>query len=152
HLRNHTIGELFRGTIAQLDRKTFALTVGALGRAHDATTQFLQTHADTYLELSPNLPAAREQLAAQALDILVYPDIGMEEWSYSLAFTRLAPVQCVLWGHPVTTGIDTIDYFLSSELLDVPEAQTHYTETLVRLPTLPVYYYRPVLPAPLPGR
>ncbi len=150
--RNHTIGELFRGTIAHLARDAFAVTVFSLGHARDATAQFLQAHADTYVELPLNLAAARQQLAAHELDVLVYADIGMEELSYSLAFSRLAPVQCVLWGHPLTTGIDTIDYFLSSELLEGAEAEQHYTETLVRLPALPVYYYRPMLPTPLQGR
>ncbi len=150
--RNHTIGELFRGTIAHLARDAFAVTVFSLGHARDATAQFIQAQADTYVELSTNLTAARQQIAGHELDVLVYADIGMEELSYSLAFSRLAPVQCVLWGHPVTTGIETMDYFLSSELLESAEAEQHYTETLVRLPTLPVYYYRPVLPNPLQGR
>ena len=49
-----------------------------------------------------------------------YTDIGMDPVTYSLAFSRLAPVQCVTWGHPVTTGIETIDYFLSSESSRTP--------------------------------
>ncbi len=40
-----------------------------------------------------------------SLDILFYPDLGMTPLTYFLAFARLAPVQCVSWGHPVTTGI-----------------------------------------------
>jgi predicted O-linked N-acetylglucosamine transferase (SPINDLY family) len=152
HLREHTIGHLFRGLIAQLDRSALAVSVFALGRFQDSTTHFLRRQAEAYVELSAHLPTARQQLADHALDVLIYTDLGMEELSYSLAFSRLAPVQCVLWGHPVTTGIDTLDYFLSSALLDVADAQQHYTETLVRLPALPVYYYRPQPPDPLPGR
>ena len=37
----------------------------------------------------------------------------MESLTYFLAFARLARVQCVTLGHPVTSGIPTIDYFLS---------------------------------------
>ena len=66
--------------------------------------------------------------------------------SYALAFSRLAPVQCVTWGHPVTTGIPTLDYFISSDLLEADGAEDHYTERLVRLKTLPIYYYRPEVP------
>jgi predicted O-linked N-acetylglucosamine transferase (SPINDLY family) len=61
-------------------------------------------------------------------------------------------VQCVTLGHPVTTGFDTIDYFISSADLESDGAEQHYTETLVRLKNLPIYYYRPEPPAPLKER
>jgi len=63
-----------------------------------------------------------------------------------LAHSHLAPVQCTTWGHPSTTGLDTVDYFLSSELLETEDADAHYTERLIRLSTLPTYYVRPALP------
>ena len=71
----------------------------------------------------------------------------MEPQTYYLAHARLAPVQCVTWGHPLTTGIETIDYFLSSADLEPPHADDHYTEKLVRLSHLTNYYYRPDPPA-----
>jgi predicted O-linked N-acetylglucosamine transferase (SPINDLY family) len=58
----------------------------------------------------------------------------------------MAPVQCATWGHPVTTGSPTIDYFISSELLESAGAEDHYSETLVRLGTLGTYYHRPPRP------
>src|SRR4029450_704946 len=57
-----------------------------------------------------------------------------------LASLRLAPVQCLTWGHPETSGYPTIDYFLSSDLMEPPGGEDHYTEKLIRLPTLSVYY------------
>ncbi len=60
----------------------------------------------------------------------------------------MAPVQCVTWGHPDTPGSPAIDYFISSELLETAEADGHYTERLVRLPNLGVYYERPQLTEP----
>jgi predicted O-linked N-acetylglucosamine transferase (SPINDLY family) len=96
--------------------------------------------------------AARRLVAEQQLDVLFYADVGMDAVASTLAFSRLAPVQCVTWGHPSTTGLDTIDYFISSEALETAGAEQHYTETLVRLKTLPIYYYRPEPPAPLKGR
>ena len=39
-----------------------------------------------------------------------------------------------------------MDYFLSSELLDEPYAQEHYTETLVRMPLTGTSYKRPQVP------
>lgn len=99
-----------------------------------------------------SLMHAREAIAKLELDILVYLDIGMEPMSYFLAFSRLAPVQCVMAGHPVTTGIDTIDYFLSSAVFEAADADTHYSETLVRLPVPLVNYGRPEVPSGLKSR
>ena len=42
----------------------------------------------------------------------------MSPTTYFLAFSRLAPVQIASWGHTETTGIDTIDYFLSTTLFE----------------------------------
>ncbi len=57
-----------------------------------------------------------------------------------LAAQRLAPVQCVTWGQPETTGMPTMDYFLSSALMEPPDGDAHYTERLVRLPQLGLCY------------
>ena len=40
-------------------------------------------------------------------------------------------VQAAWWGHPDTTGIPTIDYFISSDI-EVEDAQDYYSEKLVR--------------------
>jgi protein O-GlcNAc transferase len=71
---------------------------------------------------------------------LLYPEIGMDATSNQLAAQRLAPIQCTSWGHPDTSGFPTIDYFLSSDLMEPEGAQQHYTERLVRLPNLSIYY------------
>jgi predicted O-linked N-acetylglucosamine transferase (SPINDLY family) len=147
-LRGHTIGAITRGFFAQLDRQDFQVAALTTQSPPDATAEFIQQYADAYVVVPHVLPAARERILDLDLDVLLYADIGMEPLSYSLAFSRLAPVQCVTWGHALTTGIPTMDYFLSSELLDTAEAQEHYTETLVRLPTLNFYYYRPPPPQP----
>src|SRR5207237_4862511 len=92
------------------------------------------------------LGAAREVVAEQRRAVLVYADLRMDRLAYTLAFPRLAPVQCVTWGHPVTSGIPTVDYFVSSTLFESEDADAHYTEKLVRLDSLPFYAYRPALP------
>lgn len=102
--------------------------------------------------LSNDLTLDRKMIAALELDILVYLDIGMEPLSYFLAFSRLARVQCVLGGHPVTTGITNMDYFLSADLMEPLGADDHYSEKLVLLPRPLFYFARPMLPATLKTR
>ncbi|HYV39603.1 MAG TPA: tetratricopeptide repeat protein [Gemmataceae bacterium] len=144
--RRHTIGHWMRGLVEKLSRNDFSVTVLSVGKHDDDIANLFKRHADAYLEVPRHLGAARQLIADQKLDVLFYTDIGMDPMTYTLAFSRLAPVQCVTLGHPITTGIDTIDYFISTGALESAEADQHYTETLVRLKTLPIYYYRPPLP------
>jgi protein O-GlcNAc transferase len=109
----------------------------------DKVSREIEGAADEPVMLSLRLSEAREQIAERELDVLMYTDIGMDPWTYFLAFSRLAPVQCVTLGHPVTTGIPTIDYFLSTDLLEPSDADLHYTERLVRLANSPHYFAKP---------
>jgi len=143
---NHTVGELLRGIMAQLSRQSFSVIIFTFARPPDQTADFIAQHADRVVVLPPTLEEARDRIAQETLDILVYPDIGMDPITYCLAFSRLAPVQCATWAHPVTTGIATLDYFLSSQDLEPDDADGHYSERLVRLKHLPTYYYRPEQP------
>ena len=73
------------------------------------------------------------------IDILMLPDVGMTPESRILASHRIAPVQFTAWGHPITTGSSNVDYFVSSDLMEPDDAQSHYSETLVRLPNLALF-------------
>ena len=95
---------------------------------------------------------ARRRIAAERLDALYYADIGMSALTYFLAFARLAPLQCLTWGHPDTTGIPNLDRFLSCDAMEPEGAERHYSETLVRLPGPTIHYARPALPARLKPR
>src|SRR6266699_2669297 len=64
----------------------------------------------------------------------------MDPMSIKLASLRLAPVQVATWGHPETTGLPTIDYYLSAEELEPPNARENYTEQLITLPNLGCFY------------
>jgi hypothetical protein len=57
-----------------------------------------------------------------------------------LASQRLAPVQCVCWGHPQTSGFPTVDHFLTSDAMEPADGAAHYTENLVRLPGISIWY------------
>src|SRR5439155_17862434 len=147
--KDHTVGLWTQGIIATLPRDRFHVTVLSTQHHEDTVARFIRAQADAYVDLPAALPPAREAIAQLGLDVLIYADLGMEGFTYSLAFTRLAPLQCAMWGHPSTSGIGTIDYFISSELAEAPhaEAQRNYTEKLVALKDFPLHYYRPP-PAP----
>ena len=80
--------------------------------------------------------------------MLYHWEVGSDALNYFLPFLRLAPVQCTSWGTQVTSGLAEVDYYLSSELVDTPEADAHYTERLWRLKSFPTYQRRVPLPPP----
>ncbi len=146
HLGSHTIGKLNRRLIEYLDRERFEVFVFHLGpyaRDRDSDLAALADTADHFEELAESLSAAQQTVATAELDILYYPDIGMEPMSYFLGFARLAPIQCVIWGHPVTTGLPEIDYFISSSLLEPDNAKEHYSEELILFPDIGTSYTMP---------
>ena len=142
-LFEHTIGKFYHGIIQQLARDRFEVVVIRPPQDADALGDAIGRDADHTVEIPYDLYVARDLIAAERLDIVFYPDIGMTPLTYFLAFARLAPVQCVSWGHPVTTGIPAIDYFISAKSIEPPDAQTHYSERLILLDRLPSYYRRP---------
>jgi len=91
--------------------------------------------------LSKNIKESRKIIESFNLDILVYPEIGMDFFYWVLAHSKLARIQINTWGHSETSGIDTIDYYISSSYYEDENAQTNYTEKLIRLNSLCTYYY-----------
>ena len=148
----HTVGKLNLGFLRNLSRAHFAVTLLRFPGPDDAMARSLAQSADQVVTLPRNLDLARRQIADQELDVLYYADVGMDPLTYFLAFARLAPVQCVAWGHPVTTGIPTIDYFLSSTSLEPEDAAAQYTEELVRFDRINTYYYEPKIDGPVKDR
>lgn len=155
YLRNHSIGKTTRGLMAQLPRNRFRVYALSVPPAtDDEIACFIRSHVDEYVELPAAIEAARQRIAELELDVLFYQDIGMEPFTYFLAFARLAPVQCVSFGHPDTTGIRNMDYFISNDLFEIEDAKDHYSEKLVLLHNLGTlaYYYHPRVPEPQKDR
>ncbi len=148
HFRNHTIGRLNLGTVRHLPRDRFEVTVISVGNHDDLYARAFRDSADHYVALPTNLSTVRAQVAALELDQLYFTDVGMDTLTYSLSMSRLAPVQCCTWGHPVTTGSPQMDWFISSRHLESVDGANHYTERLVQTERLNVFYERPTPPRP----
>lgn len=152
YFSNHTIGFLTLGLVEQLPRNEFEVVVISLGSHKDELSERFRKAADCFVVWGDQVAPGIATVAGLNLDVLFFPDVGMDPLAYALAHSRMAPVQCVTWGHPVTTGLSTIDAFLSSELLETSTADAHYTEQLIRFQSLPAYYERPRLPPSLKSR
>jgi predicted O-linked N-acetylglucosamine transferase (SPINDLY family) len=138
--RNHSVWKLFGGWVREMDRSRFKLYGYSTARRHDAETPRAKAAFDVFVESAQSFDAFAATIRADKLHVLLFPEIGMDQATARLAALRLAPIQAAAWGHPETSGLPTIDYFLSSDLMEPPGAEAFYGETLVRLPNLSIHY------------
>ena len=86
--------------------------VGKPPKTDSITTIYERLLGDHFVRLPMNYTSVIQYISKQTLDILIYTDLGMHSFPSLLAHSRLARYQLAWWGHPVTSGIDTIDYYL----------------------------------------
>ena len=128
----HSAGRVTIGLIRDLPRDRFEVHVFAVDPANDSMRGEYERAADHYRSLPRAIEGVRAAITAAKLDVLVFADIGMHPTTYFLALGRLAPIQVAWWGHSETSGVDTVDYYLSADGVEIESAQEHYSETLVR--------------------
>jgi len=133
------------GWLRYCNQQHFEIYCYYTGNEPDQVTQQFKHYSNVFHHIVNDLESACKQILVDKLHILVFPEIGMDAPTVTLASLRLAAVQCTAWGHPVTSGLPTIDYYLSSDLMEPPNAQAHYSETLIRLPNLGVSYPKPAV-------
>ncbi|MEW4451990.1 tetratricopeptide repeat protein [Bremerella sp. JC817] len=132
-------GSLIRGLgmlIRGLDRKQFQVVVLCSASSLKMCQKSLSAELVEWVPLPSRFDQMRTVISQAKCDVLYFRQIGTDPICYFLPFARLAPIQCTSWGSHLTTGIPTVDYFFSSELLEIEHAQDHYTEQLVRFPGL----------------
>ena len=135
HIYYHSVwSALVRGWVERLDRGRFELHLFHLSGRRDAETELAASLAASFHQAKGGFESWARFIHGCGMDVLLYPEIGMDPTTARLASMRLAPVQATSWGHPETSGLPTIDHYLSAQALEPPDAQSHYTEALELLP------------------
>ncbi len=145
---NHTIGKLFKGIIFNLDKDKFEPIVFHSEKTQQSSIfeEFFDSEKTLNIKniiLSKNFKKNINQINSENLDIVFFPDIGMSTEFYYLSFIRFAKIQITSWGHPITTANSSIDYYLSSKLLETKNSYKKFSETLILSDYLPMYFYKP---------
>jgi CRISPR-associated protein Csy1 len=143
--RTCTVGSYFGSWLTGLDRDMFDVRVFHYGGEIDATTESIRAEVERFVHTGTDIRRIAASIRAADLDVLVYPQLGMDGRDGLLAALRLAPIQCVAWGHPETTGSDHIDYFFSCADMEPSDGTAHYCERLVLLPGLGTCYATPAV-------
>ncbi len=150
---NHSTMHYFQGMLELLSLESdFTSALFDFSQREDGMTDYVRQFVHHNVKMTRELEPALEAIRAWQPDILLYLDIGQETLLYTLAHYRLAPFQCVTAGVPITTGVDTIDTYISSQRFELAEAQKYYSEQLVQLNHLMVCMRPPQLPDVLKTR
>ncbi len=141
----HSVTADFQGVFTRLDRARFQITFVNFS-VYNKPNHFAQTvfANEPRLDVSLNqLEETRAAIRAHSFDMILYLDSTMIVDVHRLMLHRLAPVQAVTHGHPVTTGISSsvLDYYISWGAAELPTAQDHYTEKLVLLDAEVMHQY-----------
>jgi protein O-GlcNAc transferase len=145
YFRLHSIAKTHAAWATRLDRTRFETFVIHTGGEQDGFTRYIADRVEHFHHKPIIDDALYAFVRGLDLDVLIYPDLGMEPAYQILAAMRLAPVQCNGLGHPVTSGLETIDVALSSQLMEPPSAENRYSERLVPLANLGFCYRRPAI-------
>jgi predicted O-linked N-acetylglucosamine transferase (SPINDLY family) len=143
HFNNHSVwNAIVRGWLEHFDRSKIALHLFHTGTLRDAETAYAAQRAAQFHAGPRDWTAWAKAIADSRLDALVFPEVGMDSVTAKLAALRLAPIQVASWGHPETTGLPTIDHYVSAHGMEPAGAQQHYSERLTLLPRLGCCYRR----------
>ena len=141
NIRNHSVWHaIVKGWLQYLDQAKIEIHLFSTSKIEDRETDWAKQQVANYTDISQDLDLAVTAVLAHNLDVLIYPAIGMDLLCVRLASLRLCPIQMASWGHPETSGLPTIDYYLSAEDLEPLGADKNYSEQLIALPNLGCSY------------
>ena len=145
----HSVWKIpMKGWVENLDKSQFELFAYHTNTTlkHDGETVKAAQAFDKFTKGPASIEKWTQIIQQDKLHVLIFPEFGMDPTTLQLGCLRLAPIQMTSWGHPNTSGLPTIDYYLSSELMEPENAQENYTEKLVKLPNLSIYYQPQAIP------
>lgn len=155
------------GIVYNLDRRFFDVYIGVFSNLNNpnykdkiitkiSTTNVLNHYLDYFIKNDKiiyldNIYLQYNQtiLEKEQFNIIFYPDLGMLQAQTLLAHSRLAPIQCVTWGHSDTSGLSrqVMDYYITSQYFEnidnLDSVKKNYTEKPILLPSLGTFYYSP---------
>jgi predicted O-linked N-acetylglucosamine transferase (SPINDLY family) len=133
--RLNPIGMLLQRALCAHDRESVELFLYHESTRTLPAAEWTKTCADYVCHtLGLADDAFAEMVRLDKIDVMV--DLcGHTAHNRLLTFARRpAPVQMTYLGYCNTTGMESMDYMITDAIVDPPEFETRYTETLIRLP------------------
>ena len=120
----------------QLDPARFEVTLFICRELDSPLETYCRAKVAAYVVLSTDRAEQLAALRAADLDVLVFGTnvTAVINEVTLLALHRVAPLQVVNNSSCITSGMPTVDMYVSGELTEAPEAATHFSERLGLLP------------------
>jgi protein O-GlcNAc transferase len=143
--RDHVISFFVEPILAAHDHERFEIFCYDNTEMRDEVNARLRSYADHWRETDQLDDAAlAEAIRADRIDVLIDLAGHTRNGRVAVFACRPAPVQMCYLGYPLTCGLDRRDYRISDALCDPPGlTETHYSETVLRLPRCFVSYRAP---------
>ncbi|SDD24279.1 tetratricopeptide repeat protein [Paraburkholderia lycopersici] len=148
-LVNHPVAYFFLSILEHLARDPgLSIHIYSNYAVTDSFTGRIRVHAKTWNEISGMTnDAVAQKIRDDGIDILV--DLtGHTGRNRLVAFARKpAPIQASWIGNPCTTGLDSVDYYLSDRFVTpLEQFESRFSEKLVFLPALAPFKPHPKAP------
>ena len=131
----HAVSFFVRGLFEKLDRSRFVVHAYSDVKKEDAVTQQIKSSCDVWRSSADQKDSQlAAQISADQIDVLVDLSGHTGNNRLSVFAQQLAPIQLSWLGYPASTGLPSIGYRLSDEVVDIAElADKHYSEQLLTL-------------------
>lgn len=131
----HPVGFLLRDVVSKHDKGNFEVHCFSVGMKRDGITTAIEAAVDGWTDVAFQTP---EELAStiRSAEIDVLVDLSGHTGNHRLlAFARRpAPVQATWIGYFHSTGMSSIDYFITDPYTSPPDSGQLFSERAVRLP------------------
>lgn len=128
--KNHTVVKLFKFLMDFFVERKYEVYFFS----YEKKDFYYEKNKNTYFFYGEFFQHIQLEILKHDIDLLFYLDIGMSRFNTFLSNYRIANIQIALWGHPVTSGSKSIDYFITSDLMDDKKSEDHFTEKLIFFP------------------
>jgi protein O-GlcNAc transferase len=134
-LRQHPVGYFLEGLLSHTDGARLEFFAYPTQPAADALTERLRTRFAAWTPLYGHSDAEAARLIhAAGVHVLIDLSGHTAHNRLPLFAHRPAPVQVTWLGYFATTGVAEIDYLLADPISVPPEHESHFSETIWRLP------------------
>lgn len=135
---DHSVGRVLYGLIERLSEHFEVYVYINPKMFHgDHIVDILRQNVNLFGFL-PTLKDNVQMVLSHQIGVMIYPDPLEDMLTYLFGCHRLAPVQISTWGHPGTTGLPFIDYYVTSKVFR--DSQEFYSEKLIEFDSLSIYY------------
>jgi len=137
----HAVAEFLEPFLEQVNRNAFHITLYPTTTKQGSRVERFKKLADEFkpLEKIPDRRAA-ELIRSDQIDILIDTTAHLNGCRLGIFAHRAAPVQCHYIGYHGSTGLSEMDWFISDGDLLPPAYDSHFRESIWRLPRLWIAY------------